>query len=106
MKKFLIAFGAGALVLNSWLGSADARPKYNAAFLSTYPNVEAAKTAKCAVCHGTDKKVRNEYGKAVGAALGEPKIEDEAKIVEALKKVEETNAEFAAKLKDGKLPVE
>lgn len=107
MKKFLIAFGAGALVLNFWLGSADARPGYMMAFKSTYPNVTAAETAKCNVCHAPDnKKVRNDYGKALGEALGAANVKDEAQIKAALKKVEETKKEFGDKLKAGKLPVE
>ena len=107
MKKFLIAFGAIALVLNVWLGSASARPGYMKAFTETYPNVSGAATAKCNVCHaGTDKKMRNDYGKALGGALGAPNEKDIEKVKAALKKVEETNAGFAEKLKAGKLPVE
>lgn len=107
MKKFLTAFAAVALVLNLWLGSADARPGYMKAFTETYPNVTGAATAKCNVCHaGTDKKMRNDYGKALGAALGEPNVKDADKVKAGLKKVEETNAGFAEKLKAGKLPVE
>jgi hypothetical protein len=107
MKKFLVAFGAGALVLNFWLGSADARPGYMKAFTETYPNVTAAATAKCNTCHaGTDKKMRNDYGKALGGALGAANVKDDAQVKAALKKVEETNKEFGDKLKAGKLPVE
>jgi hypothetical protein len=108
MKKFLIAFGAGALVLNFWLGSADARPGYLKAFTDSYPNVTGAATAKCNVCHvnGQEKKVRNDYGKAVGGALGMPNVKDEAVVKAALKKAEEGNKEFGEKLKAGKLPVE
>src|SRR5262245_30426889 len=107
MKKLLVAFGTGACMFSLWLGSADARPGYMKAFTETYPNVTGAATAKCNVCHaGTDKKMRNDYGKALGAALGEPNVKDAAKITAGLKKVEETNAGFAEKLKAGKLPVE
>jgi hypothetical protein len=107
MKKFLIASAAAALVLTCYLGTADARPGYMKAFTETYPNVSGAATAKCNVCHaGTDKKMRNDYGKALGGALGAPNEKDAEKIKAALKKVEETNAAFAEKLKAGKLPVE
>ena len=107
MKKFLIAFGAMALVLNVWLGSASARPGYMKAFTETYPNVSGATTAKCNVCHaGTDKKMRNDYGKAVGAAIGAKGEKDLEKVKAALKKVADEHKEWAEKIAAGKLPVE
>jgi mono/diheme cytochrome c family protein len=106
MKKLVGFVAAVAFAFSLSLGSVHARPNYMKAFTEAYPNVKDAATAKCAVCHGpTDKKVRNDYGKAVGAALGEPKVTDAAKISAALKKAEE-NPTFGDKLKAGKLPCE
>ena len=90
---------------------AQARPDYlNKGFTPTYPALKAEiETAKCGVCHGSDKKVRNDYGKAVGAALGEPKVTDVEKIKAALKKAEGEKSSTEGKtfgdlIKDGKLP--
>ena len=106
MKKLVGFVSAVAFAFSLSLGAAHARPNYMKAFTETYPNVTAAATAKCAVCHGAEKKIRNDYGKAFGSALGEAKATDAAKITAALKKVEETHKEYAEKLKAGKLPVE
>ena len=90
---------------------AQARPDYlSKGFTPTYPALKAEiETAKCGVCHGSDKKVRNDYGKAVGAALGEPKVTDVEKIKAALKKAEGEKSSTEGKtfgdlIKDGKLP--
>ena len=90
---------------------AQARPDYlNKGFTPAYPALKAEiETAKCGICHGSDKKVRNDYGKAFGAALGEPKVTDVEKIKAALKKAEAEKSSTEGKtfgdlIKDGKLP--
>ena len=124
MKKFgmlvLVAFGAVAI----WSGGgreAAAKPPYPPLFLESYKDnakvVEAAKEAKCVVCHSAkEKKVRNDFGKAVEKNMPK-KVFDELKedkpalakkFAEALKLAEEEkNADgkkFGDLLKDGKLP--
>jgi hypothetical protein len=107
MKKLVTSLVVGAFVFTLSISTADARPNYLKAFTETYPDVKGAAEKKCNTCHeGTDKKMRNAYGKAVGGALGMPKVMDADKIKAALKKVEEENKEFGEKLKAGKLPVE
>lgn len=91
---------------------AQARPDYlNKGFTPTYPALKAeVETAKCGVCHFGDKKTnRNDYGKAVGEALGEKNVKDEAKIKEALTKAEKGKSSTEGKtfgdlIKGGKLP--
>lgn len=89
---------------------AQARPKFLPAFKEAYPALVAqADTVKCNVCHFGDKKTnRNDYGMAVGKAIGEKNVMDAEKIKEALKKAEgEKNADgktFGELIKDGKLP--
>ncbi len=90
---------------------AQARPKYMGAFNEAYPALKAqADTIKCGVCHFGDKKTnRNDYGMAVGKALGEKNVMDAEKIKEALKKAEADKSgtegkTFGDLLKDGKLP--
>lgn len=103
---------AGACALALLLSSAttQARPNYNKAFQAMYPDLAAAKEAKCGVCHaGMDKKVRNDYGKAFGKTLGEKKVMDAEKINAALEKVAGEASAVSGKtygdlIKDGKLP--
>ena len=73
---------------------AHARPKYNTAFREAHPEiVELAKAAGCAVCHvGKTKKVRNDFGAAVGKALGKKNVMDAAAIRKALDAAEATPA--------------
>jgi hypothetical protein len=111
MAGFLTLAGAVAVALCLGLGSAaDARPNYNKIFQEKYPDLEAAKMAKCGVCHqGMDKKVRNGFGKAFGKDLGEKKVMDAEKIKAALDKVESEPSAIEGKtfgdlIKDGKLP--
>jgi hypothetical protein len=92
----------------------EARPQYNTAWLKKYDAVAKANDVKdkvkCAVCHpGKDKKDRNAYGKAVGAALGK-KMEKDPKAIEAAfvkaegEKSESEGKTFGDLLKDKKLP--
>src|SRR5580704_2106927 len=80
-----VAFAAATVCMES---SADARPPYNKEFWAAYPALKdlLKDDMKCQACHvGDNKKMRNDYGKAVGEALGAPKVTDVAKIKEALK---------------------
>ena len=100
MRKSVLPLGVsmlvGALVFGGMLfggrQEASGRPQYNKAFFEAYPeNKEAAALAanmKCTVCHGADKKMRNDYGAALGKLIGAKNEKDEAKIKDALKKVE------------------
>lgn len=99
------------LVLASMGQEAAARPPYLKSFVSTYEKVKAeAETQKCMVCHpGSSKKDRNDYGKAMGEALGGANIKDADKVVEALKKIEKEKSSVEGKtfgdlLSEGKLP--
>jgi len=89
--------------------TADARPNYNKIFWDTYPALKAHAETKCDACHGKEKKVRNDYGKAFGEALGGAKVMEEDKIKAALKTAEDKKSStegktFGELIKDGKLP--
>ncbi len=72
--------------------------------------------AKCGVCHGKDaqgkenKKIRNEYGKALSKLINKDDKKDKAKIQKALETVagekSPSGATYGERLKDHKLPVE
>jgi cytochrome c2 len=121
MRKSVLPLGismlAGALMFGGLLfcgkQEASGRPQYNKAFFEGYPdNKEAAAlaaNAKCTVCHGADKKMRNDYGAALGKVIGAKNEKDEVKIKDALKEVEGEKSGtdgkmFGDLLKDGKLP--
>ena len=123
MKKFgLIVLVACATIAICACGGreAAARPPYPAMFLEQYKDnakvVDAAKEAKCTVCHGMDKKKRNDYAKAVEKFqpkkdFDELKGDKEAlakKLAETFKKVEDEKSaggeKFGELLKAGKLP--
>lgn len=96
---------------NIWLApNVDARPEYNTQFWEMYPSLKDLKdSTKCEACHGKDKKVRNDYGKAVGTALDAKQVKDAEKIKAALKKAEGEKSStdgktFGDLIKDGKLP--
>jgi hypothetical protein len=104
-----VAFAGAALV--SAPQAAQARPGYLKAFNATYPALkDAAEGAKCGICHFGEKKTnRNDYGKAMGEALGAKDIKVEKDIVDALKKAEAGKSSTEGKtfgdlIKDGKLP--
>lgn len=106
-----IACGVALAAANFGLApSADARPNYNKEFWDMYPTLKDFKEGtSCGACHGKEKKVRNDYGKAVGGALGEAKVMDAEKIKAALKKAEGEKSgtdgkTFGDLIKDGKLP--
>lgn len=103
-----VAFVAAALV---GAPDAQARPGYLKSFNATYPALkDAAETAKCGICHFGEKKTnRNDYGKAMGEALGAKNVKADADIEAALKKTEAGKSSTEGKtfgdlIKDGKLP--
>src|SRR6185436_18458224 len=90
MKKVCVCLVV-AVVVGCWLApSASALPPFNKEWMAKYKEgskngkfVEAVDSAKCNVCHaGESKKMKNEYGKAVGKFLTKAKYneikEDEA----------------------------
>jgi hypothetical protein len=92
--RFVVMGAVVAAIFVSTGAEALARPKYAVVVNSTYPDLAKKHGTEgkltCAVCHpDKEKKVRNNYGKAVGLKLGDKKNEtDEAKIKEALTKAE------------------
>lgn len=107
MSAFAAAFGLAMFVGN---GEVQAQKNYLEVFAKTYPDLKAAvETTKCNVCHvdGKGKKERNDYGKAVGEALGEKKVKEESKVEAALKKAEagtHGGKTFGEIIKGGALP--
>ncbi|MEX1232844.1 MAG: hypothetical protein WEB58_21535 [Planctomycetaceae bacterium] len=107
----IITFAFVAMVLGSASQQADARPNYLKKFSADYPEVKDAAELKCGVCHGKDKKKRNNYAMALGKALDAKNVKEDDKIAEALKKIEEEDSATEGKtfgdlLKEGKLPGE
>lgn len=103
-----LVFGAGTPT------EVDARPKYKEMFEQKYPGLagEVAKV-KCGVCHppaaAEMKKVRNNFGQALGKALNAKNVADEETIKKALSTIEsETSATegktFGDLIKAGTLP--
>lgn len=122
MKKAVVLCGVAFLVA-SFVGSAqraEARPQYLKTFTEKYEKVaEKAKEAKCMVCHPDAdpmmKKIRNDYGKAIGTSLGKnaegedvKNEKDVAKITAAMEKAgKEKNAAgktFGEVIESGELP--
>jgi hypothetical protein len=107
MKKVAIGIVCGAVALCLSLNSAYAVKPFLDEFVKKYPDVKGAAEKKCAVCHeGTDKKVRNDYGKALNAHIKKGDAKDTAKINDAFDKVAKENSKFGDNLKAGKLPTE
>ncbi len=93
---------------------ASARPQYNKAMTAKYSDL-AAKHGKngklsCAACHPVkDKKQRNNYGAALGKALGKTNVKDVDAINAALEKTETAASAIKGKafgdlIKAGDLP--
>lgn len=105
MVGFVVAFVAVAMLRNE----AQARPQYCKLFIGHYTEVKAAAEAKCGICHvGEKKSDRNNYGIALSKAVAKNE-KDEAKIKEALTKVEAEKSAVEGKtfgdlLKAGQLP--
>jgi hypothetical protein len=107
MKKFATVVMAGAIALVLTANSAFAIKPFLDEFVKKYPTVSGAATAKCGVCHeGSDKKMRNAYGKALDALLEKGDAKDTAKIDGAFEKVAKDTPKFGENLKAGKLPTE
>ncbi|HEX4150465.1 MAG TPA: hypothetical protein VHY20_15815 [Pirellulales bacterium] len=102
---------AGALVVALCAGpAAHARPAYKAQIEKVFPDNAAIKEAKCNTCHeGTEKKNRNDFGKAFGKTLNAKNSKDTAKIDAALEAVAGQPSAISGKtfgdlIKEGKLP--
>lgn len=124
MKKVCVTLTLVVLALGWSYQSASALPPFNKEWMAKYKEgngnakfVEAIDTAKCNVCHeGMSKKMKNEYGKAVGKFLTKAKYneikDDEAAakkyILEGFQKAEgEKSAggkSFGEMFKAGELP--
>lgn len=91
---------------------AQARPDYNKAFWEKYDKeLGSQKEAlKCNACHfGSEKKNRNDYGKAVGEAIGAKNEKNMDKIKAGLDKAAKEKSATEGKtfgdlIKDGKAP--
>ena len=117
MKKTCLQAGftllAGVLAIISLVQLSDqahARPQYFKAFAAKYPDFKVDATAKCAYCHkGADKKMRNDYGAAVGKSLGAKNVKDPDAVGAALDKAAAESAgdgkTFGDLIKDGTLPL-
>jgi hypothetical protein len=112
MRKCLTWISCFA-ALTAFVGGPEAyaRPQYVKAFITEYPALKTeAEAAKCGLCHPEEKKsVRNDYGKALGTALGEKNVKADDKLAEALKKSEKEKSAVEGKtfgdlIKAGKLP--
>jgi len=124
MKKVWMCLLVLLVVAGLFVPSASALPPFNKEWMAKYKEgsknatfVEAVETAKCNVCHqGESKKMRNDYGKAVGKYLTKAKYneikDDEAAakkyILEGLQKAEgEKNGggkSYGDMMKAGTLP--
>lgn len=94
-RSVLLAASFAAVVLIGvfFPGNATGRPLYSSEFKAMYPEKRAVvDSMKCSVCHegqqGANKKKLNEYGTAVGKALGGINVKDREKIQKALKEAE------------------
>ena len=86
MRKLICVAVAGLLLASAFTGGADARPGYLKAFKSKYTKVAENNKLTCATCHpAKSKKVRNDYGKALGKSIAKNE-KDAKKIGEALDK--------------------
>lgn len=108
--KLFAAVGALAILgIAMSAPEAEARPQYLKSFIEGYPGLaDAAKMKKCGICHPEDKKMRLDYGKAVGEGVGMKNQKDAEVIGKAIKKAEEAKNKdgktFGELIKDGKLP--
>lgn len=86
----------------------EARPQYKVAFSKKYG--DTIKKVDCKICHPKEsKKVRNDYGDALGKALGKPNTKDADKIDKALDTVAKKDSKVEGKtygdlIADGKNP--
>lgn len=110
-KKLFAVLGAFALVgLAISAPEAQARPSYPKMFIGKYENMkDLVAEVKCGVCHPEmDKKIRNDYGKALVEALDGAKNAKEDAFNAALEKAAAAKngdgKSFGELIKDGKLP--
>jgi len=109
-KKLAGLAMASALAFGGIVEQAQARPNYCKEFIGHYAELKAAAEAKCGICHPVmDKKERNNYGAALGKAIGAKNEKDVEKIKAAMLKVEGEKSAVEGKtfgdlIKDGKLP--
>ncbi len=112
MRTMIAVTVSGLLLISALTGGVDARPQYKKAFGEKYPDVvkKQGKTKTgCNVCHPEkSKKVRNNYGTALGKVVKKNE-KDTKKIAEALGKVEKEKSAtkdktFGDLLKEGELP--
>jgi len=99
----------GGLMLTAAPTEVQARSEYMKAFIAKYPDLkEKASKLKCGVCHAKSKKVRSDYGKELGKALGKPKVKDMDAIKKALTDIEKKGdvdgKTYGELLKAGMLP--
>ena len=120
MKRACVGIAACLVAVAFSLQSASALPPFNKEWTGKYNPGDKNATyveAKCNVCHeGTSKKMKNEYGKAVGKYLTKAKYneikDDEAAakkyILEGLQKAEAEKGaggkSYGELIKGGKLP--
>lgn len=112
MRKLLTCgamVAVATLILTSMPQQADAQKQYMEGFAERYPDLaEEVEETKCAVCHGRSKRMRSDYAMALEEALGEKKVKDPEKIMEALEAVEEIEYEdgmtYKELLESGELP--
>lgn len=113
--KVGVSVGVGLAMLAAMVltapQQADARPQYLKAFATQYPSVaEEAKKVKCGVCHPEkSKKVRSDYGKAMGSGLTKKNEKDGDALKTALTKAESAESGVEGKtfgdlIKAGMLP--
>lgn len=87
MCRDLVVFGFGVILLLRGT-PAESRPPYYSAFKKAYPHL-AEKKISCAVCHqGSEKEKLNHYGAAMEKELGEKRVKDEKRIIEAIHVIE------------------
>lgn len=112
MRKLLTCVTLGAVVgllLMSTPQQADAQKQYMDNFAVRYPELaERVEEMKCAVCHGSTKRMRSDYAMALEEALGEKKVKDVEKIMAAFETVEaieyEDGMTYKELLDSGELP--
>jgi len=110
MKKFglLMLFAGAAVAVNALIANyANALPAFNKQFLETYeksPAYDAAKEAKCNLCHVPDEKktVRNPYGIVLSKFISKDDYKDLKSDPDALKaKIEGALAKAAKEKSPG-----
>ncbi len=113
MRKLLTCVAMAAVTGLMFLSTpqpADAQKLYMETFAERYPDMaeQVLEETKCAVCHGRSKKMRSDYAVALAEALGEKKVKDADKIMEALEEIEaieyEDGMTYGDLLESGELP--